>query len=311
MKFDVEKDRELFIGGSDIPIVMGISLYKTRFDLLLEKAGYKEDDFKGNEYTEYGNKLEPKIRDFINSKYNTNYEPDQRIKGDLRGNTDGFNGESILEIKTTSRIHNKLEDYKTYLVQLLFYMQIYEVEKGYLAVYERPADFNEEFIKDRLTVYDVDLNAFKGLLDSINEAIERFRIDLEKVKANPFIAEEDLQPKDIVEIANKLLPLEQRLTEMKRIESEYKELKQKLYEAMNEHNIKSWTTLNGTKITKIDEIKTTEYKVMAFDETAFKSENKELYSKYLKEETKKKSGRKGYCKITLPWMCHFVSKRTD
>ena len=300
MKFDVEKDRELFIGGSDIPIVMGISPYKTRFDLLLEKAGYKEDDFKGNEYTEYGNKLEPKIRDFINSKNNTNYEPDQRIKGDLRGNTDGFNGESILEIKTTSRIHNKLEDYKTYLVQLLFYMQIYEVEKGYLAVYERPVDFNEEFIEDRLTVYDVDLNAFKGLLDSINEAIERFRIDLVKVKSNPFIAEEDLQPKDIVEIANKLLPLEQRLTEMKRIESEYKELKQKLYEAMNEHNIKSWTTLNGTKITKIDEIKTTEYKVMAFDETAFKSENKELYSKYLKEETKKKSGRKGYCKITLP-----------
>ena len=51
---DVTIDRDKYIGGSDIPIIMGISPFKSRFDLLLEKAGYLENDFKGNEYTEYG-----------------------------------------------------------------------------------------------------------------------------------------------------------------------------------------------------------------------------------------------------------------
>ena len=49
---DVTKDRHKYIGGSDIPIIMGISDFKTRFDLLLEKAQLKEDDFEGNVYTE-------------------------------------------------------------------------------------------------------------------------------------------------------------------------------------------------------------------------------------------------------------------
>ena len=49
---DVRIDRNLYIGGSDIPIIMGISPFKKRFDLLLEKAGLKENDFDGNQYTE-------------------------------------------------------------------------------------------------------------------------------------------------------------------------------------------------------------------------------------------------------------------
>ena len=65
----VTVDRDKYIGGSDIPIIMGISSFKTRFDLLLEKAGIKENDFAGNKYTEYGNVMEPKIRNFINEKF--------------------------------------------------------------------------------------------------------------------------------------------------------------------------------------------------------------------------------------------------
>ena len=45
---------------------MGISHFKTRFDLLLEKAQLKENDFDGNEYTKYGDILEPQIREYIN-----------------------------------------------------------------------------------------------------------------------------------------------------------------------------------------------------------------------------------------------------
>ena len=63
---NVKVDRDKYIGGSDIPIMMNISPFKTRWELLQEKAGLVENTFDGNQYTEYGNVLEPKIRDYIN-----------------------------------------------------------------------------------------------------------------------------------------------------------------------------------------------------------------------------------------------------
>ena len=121
-KYDVTIDRDKYIGGSDIPIIMGISPFRKRYDLLLEKAGLAESDFNGNIYTEYGDVLEPKIRDYINNKYGTNYKPSQIINGDLRANTDGLDDSSVLEVKTTSQLHDSVDKYKVYLVQLLFYM---------------------------------------------------------------------------------------------------------------------------------------------------------------------------------------------
>ena len=296
--YDVTVDRELYIGGSDIPIIMNISPFKSRFDLLLEKAGYKENDFTGNEYTEYGNILEPKIREYINETLYKKepFKVDTIIKDDLRGNFDGINKTAILEIKTTSQIHNDINDYKIYLVQLLFYMQLAEKEKGILAVYHRPEDFNEEFDEKRLQIFVVDINNYKKLLEEINIAIDRFRIDLEKVKANPFITEEDLQPKEVIELSNKVLALEIQLQEFKKLEKEYNEMKTKLKIAMQENNIPKWTTPNGTKITLVDDGEDKEIEV--FNEEKFKEENEELYKKYLEKKIKK--GRSGYVKITFP-----------
>ena len=69
MQETVNKDRDKYIGGSDIPVIMNLSPFKSRYDLLLEKAGFKEDEFKGNIYTEYGNTLEPIIREWINTTH--------------------------------------------------------------------------------------------------------------------------------------------------------------------------------------------------------------------------------------------------
>ena len=80
---DVKVDREKYIGGSDIPIIMGISHFKTRFDLLLEKAKLKENDFDGNDYTEYGNTMEPKIRQYINVLFKRDFKEDKLIKDDV------------------------------------------------------------------------------------------------------------------------------------------------------------------------------------------------------------------------------------
>lgn len=190
---DVRTDRNKYIGGSDIPTIMNINPFKKRFDLLLEKADLLENEFDGNIYTEYGNVLEPKIRKYINKLRNTNYIEYKKIDGNIRCHLDGFDNVSVLEIKTTSQIRKKVSSYKKYLVQLLFYMQQTNVEKGLLAVYERPKDFCEEFQEDRLQMFDIDINDYDELLKDINTALKKFIEDLEKIKENPFIEEWELE----------------------------------------------------------------------------------------------------------------------
>lgn len=289
-------DRDKYIGGSDIPIIMGISPFKTRFDLLLEKAGLKDNDFTGNEYTEFGNILEPKIRDFINENREDKFEEGKYIENDIRCHTDGINSEMVLEIKTTSQIHEKVEDYKVYLVQLLFYMEYTKRKHGKLAVYERPDDFNKEFDVKRLTQYDIRLEDFKDLVDKINKAVEQFRIDLAKVKENPFITEEELLPIDLTELSNKVVALENKLAEMKQIEAQAKEFKAQLKDAMENSNIKKWDTPNGVKITLVADGE--DKVVRKFNEQLFKDNNLDLWDEYSEDVVQK--GKTGYVKITLP-----------
>lgn len=292
----VRDERWRYIGGSDISAIMGISPFKTRFQLLQEKARIVEPDFKGNEYTEYGNKLEPLIRDYVNETLNRNFAPDVLIDGDFRFNFDGLDKEhnEILEIKTTSQIHDKLDDYKTYLVQLLPYMRSVGAEKGYLAVYERPEDFDETFNPLQLTIYEVLIGDYSDLLEEIDTQVEMFKRDLKKLRENPFITEEELQPTEVVETANKVLALEQQLESMKQLEKELKSAKAELKRLMQENGVKKWITPNGTKITLVPDGEDTV--ISAFNEKKFAEEKPDIYAEYL--EDKLKAGRSGYVRIT-------------
>ena len=293
MIYDVTIDRDKFIGGSDISAIMGISPFKTRWQLLLEKAGLAKGEFSGNKYTEFGNEIEPQIRDCVNELYFTNFEPSQIIEGDFRGNTDGFNGECVLEIKSTSQIYDCVDDYVIYLVQLLKYMEVNKVEKGILAVYERNEDFVAKFNAERLHIYEISIDPYKHLLDRINAEIDRFRADLKRLKENPLLSEEDFQPNELVALSNEVLALENRMAEFQQIEAEYKAMKDNLYKAMQEHNVKSWQTWNGVRITRVDEVKATVTTVTELDEEALRENDPEIYNKYLKEKQVKTSSRKG------------------
>ena len=304
-EFDVTIDRDLYIGGSDIPVIMGISSFNTRWGLLQEKAGLKENTFTGNRFTEYGNVMEPKIRRYVNGYFNgrmAEFVPNRVIDGDFRAHTDGFNGNCVLEIKTTSNIHNSIDGYKHYLVQLLKYMDVNHVDEGILAVYNRPEDFSEEFDKERLGVYPVKASDYAGLLGEINTELDRFRADLARLKENPLLSEQDFLPpkNELVTLSNKVVSLENQLAAMKAIETECKKAKQALFDEMEKHGVKSWETPNGTKITMVASTPATVQTVTEFDEDAFKAENAGLSGMYLHEVEKKTSARSGYVKITLP-----------
>lgn len=304
---NVKVDRDKYIGGSDIPIIMGISQFKNRFDLLLEKAGLKENTFDGNEYTEYGNVMEPKIREYVNKQLGKTFVEGKHTDGDIRCHTDGEDYTSILEIKTTSQTHETVDDYKVYLVQLLFYMEHTDRKAGILAVYHRPDDFNEEFDENRLQLFTIRIENYTELLEKINKAVEQFREDLKKVKENPFVTEEELLPVDLTELSNKVLEFENRLVEYKKIEEEAKKAKAQLKMAMENQGLKKWETPNGTKITLVEDTPDKEVEVEYYDEEKFIAENAELneayhntLEKYKETKIEIKKGKSGYVKITLP-----------
>ena len=298
MEYDVTINRDKYIGGSDISILMGLSKFKTRYQLLLEKAGISKDAFGGNVYTEYGNVMESKIRAYINETYKVEYLVDQLIKDDMRANFDGLTDNSVLEIKTTSQIYDYAHEYKHYLVQLLFYMNLSKRNHGILAVYERPEGFNEEFEKDRLQVFEINIGDYDWLLDEIEVEVDNFRADLARIKENPLLSEEDFQPNELVTLSRQVLSFERRLAEYKTLEQEYKDMKQKLFDAMAKHDIKSWQTIGGVRITRVDRTEATAKIVKELNVDLLKVEQPEIYENYLEEKIKKTSGRSGYVKIT-------------
>ena len=311
MQDTVTKDRHKYIGGSDIPIIMGISSFKSRYDLLLEKAQLKDNDFNGNQYTEYGTLMEPKIRDYINDTYEVDFKEgkhlktydginDNNIPVNIRIHTDGETEDTILEIKTTSQIKDSLDQYKAYLVQLLFYMGVSNKTYGTLAIYERPEDLDTEFNKDNLIIYHIKAEDYKTLIEEILNSVATFTEDLEKLKDNPFLTEEDLIPKDISGLANHIAQLEERLASYKKIETQIKDEKEQLRQAMIDNNVKSWETPNHIKVTLVADIPEKTETKEVFNEDKLKEEQPEIYINYVETKEVTKRGRKGFVKITLP-----------
>lgn len=313
---DVTVNRHKYIGGSDVPIIMGISPFKKRYKLLLEKAQIEVSEFTGNKFTDYGNKLEPLIRDYINTVLKRNFLETKIVEeGEIIGfryHSDGDDEKEkeLLEIKTTSVIHEEVTGYKSYLVQLLSGMIKKGYKKGVLAVYKRPADFDATFNEDYLTIYHIDINDYKELCDEIIAAMDKFRVDLELVLQeyewnDRVIPEAELMGGEIAVLANKITLFEDKLVEMKLVEKQIKEFKTQLKLSMEKEGIKSFQTPNKTKITLVEDKKDEEIEVEVLDTEKWTVKNETLINEYeeskkefIKTEMKTKKGRAGHVKIT-------------
>lgn len=300
-EFDVSIDRDKYIGGSDIPAILGISKFVSRWQLLLQKAGLEERSFAGNRFTEYGHIIEPQIRNYINVIYKTNFVPNRVINGDIRYHSDGFNGEKVLEVKSTSDIYSSVDGYKVYLVQLLKGMEENGVEEGILAVYHRPEDLNPVFDPQRLQIFGVVKDDYRNLLNHVNREIDKFRADLKRLKENPLLSEQDFLPigNGLIALSNKVVQFENQLAAMKEIENQLKEAKKALYHEMLKHDVKSWTSPNGTKITRVDEVPGKTKKVAELDVESFKRECPATFERYCRMVEKKTNGKAGFVRITM------------
>lgn len=304
-------DRDKYIGGSEIASILNISPFKTRWELLQEKAGILKSEFSGNVYTRYGDVMEEKIRNYINKDLKEPFKEDTTIVEheiiNFRCNHDGLNSDTNLEIKTTSQVHENLVDYKYYVVQLLWGMILAKRPKGVLAVYDRPEDFNEEFDEKRLQIFEITIMDFTGWVQEIIEETEKFIVELAKLKENPFLSEVELLPQDIQTRVNALQRMEEQIAFAKKIQEKYEEEKEKLLQEMKKLDKTSIETPNGTKITLVKGKPDEEVEEEYYDESKFALENAELWNKYhdvleLYKETKKviKKGRKDSLRITIP-----------
>lgn len=198
MNLNVVKDREKYIGASDLPTILGYNKHygKTIIQFAKEKLKLVPSTFSGNQYTRYGQIMEPKVRDYINQMFDTNFVEDTIIDETrkLRGNCDGIDKQKglLLEVKTFS---TKLKvDY--YTPQCQMYMELFNINECWLVGYDRPSNFytgvdyslekddiffNSEFDASRIKIYkllrnktqwdkiEIEINKFKYLLDCLKE----------------------------------------------------------------------------------------------------------------------------------------------
>lgn len=287
---NVTTKRNVYVGGSDVPTILGINQYKSQFELAQEKTGIKPNDFKGNEYTAFGNALEPQIRDYINAVNQTNFIVDTQVDKNhkIRSNVDGvdYDHNLLLEIKT----HGKNPNLKVYEVQMQLYMYQLGLEAGWLALYQRPDNFDVEFDADNLQIKEVERN--EALIQHILDAIETFWIRCEYLKENPEMDEieymthgtdMDIAISQLNAITPQLLNLKQQIKDLEAIE---KKAKDTLYDKMTENDIKKLET-PWLIVTRVLPSKTTR-----FDSKTFKADHPDMYENYTTQ-----SERKGYVKF--------------
>ena len=308
---NVTVDRHKYVGGSDLPSILGLNAkYGTSiFEFAKEKAGILPNTFKGNQFTKYGQKMEPVIRDYINSIYGVNYKEDTIIdsKRSYRGNTDGIDRDAdipILEVKT----FGEELDVDYYKAQCQFYMETFNQDACLLVGYKRPADFytgvdyelenddsyfNLEFDENNIVTHTIYRDP--KLWAKIEERIIAFKKAVEKLRKNHDMTEAEFNKifygTDVIKASNKVARLETRLLKFKEIEKQHKQVKEDLYKLFEEKGILSFDT--GTM--KITKVAPTSYDTVSIDTAKLKEENEKIYNKY---KVTKTTNKKGYILIT-------------
>jgi putative phage-type endonuclease len=143
------REKQKGIGGSDVATILGLNPYKSAFTLWLEKTGQIAPPVINNEYVEWGNILEPVIREkFARETGFEVFENPYVLQHDeydfMVANIDGevidpaYGGEhGVLEIKTAGdRMRADWEEGPPnhYMLQIQHYLAVLGYNYAYVAV---------------------------------------------------------------------------------------------------------------------------------------------------------------------------------
>jgi putative phage-type endonuclease len=155
-------ERKLGIGGSDMPIIMGLSSYKTPYQLYLEKSEIVVSPDETSQYQYWGSILEGVIRDEFSKRNNVKVEtPDTIVHPNydfIRANIDGYIPEwnAVLEVKCASSFASKQWGDEgsdiipmQYLVQVAHYCSVTNSDSAHIAVLIGGNDYREyKYVRD-------------------------------------------------------------------------------------------------------------------------------------------------------------------
>lgn len=278
---NVTEKRTQYVGGSDVPVILGLSKYKTQFELAKEKAGIVQPDKSSNPYIQFGNKMEPLIRDYINTMNSLNFHPDTFINKDdmIRSNVDGIDLENkmLLEIKT----HGANPTERVYEAQMQMYFHQTDCDYGWLAMYHRPKNFDLKFDRKNLVIKEIERD--QGYIEKILDSIETFWIRVEYLKEKTDMTEQEYYSigNDIDKLVARVERFELQMLEFeekaKLIKAQQKDFREQLYQKMEENDIKKIDT-GDLVITRV--LPTTRKSI---DSTKLKKEKPDIYDQYLKE----------------------------
>jgi putative phage-type endonuclease len=156
------QQRKLGIGGSDMPIILGLSNYKTPYQLYVEKKGLSDSSEEMSQLQYWGNRLENIIREEFEIRNKVTVEvPDTLVHpfyDFMRANIDGYIKEwdSVLEVKCSSQyMANEWgedgSDYipMAYLVQVAHYCSVINASFAHIAVLIGGHDYRQyKYVRD-------------------------------------------------------------------------------------------------------------------------------------------------------------------
>lgn len=288
------REKQKGIGGSDVATILGLNPYKSVFTLWLEKTGQIEPPVLNNEYIEWGNILEPVIREKFAKETGFEVEENHWVMlhdqhDFMVANVDGevtdpqFGGEKgVLEIKTAGeRMRDQWENGPPnhYMLQLQHYLAVLDYSYGYVAVLIGGNTFKYYLVERDDYVIDNIIQAEAEFMEMVENGvapeISGHASDSDYLaSAFPEDNGEIGELSDILEVyAKQYFNLQE---QMKILQEEADYLKNLIKYEMKDF-----------RILKSDDIRVNmpTIKKVSFDAKQFEKDHPELYQKYKNKET--------------------------
>lgn len=287
------RQSEKRIGGSDVAVILGMNKYKSAFMLWLEKTGQVEPKPIENEYVEWGNLLEPVIREKFKKEtgfkvFQNNFVLQHDDHEFMIANVDGevidpaFDGaRGILEIKTASERFKK--DWEEgcpnhYMLQIQHYLAVTGYGYAYVAVLIAGNHFKYYLILRDDYIIDKIITAERDFVHMVENNIAP---DISHSSAeSKWLSEQFPQATDESELDEDLeawaLECEHALNEIKKWQEIADTLKNRIKLAA-----KDFKTLTG----KFIRVHMPTVKKVSFDTKAFAADHPDLFEKYKTKES--------------------------
>lgn len=225
------------IGGSDLPIILGISNYKTPYQLYLEKKGLIETSVEQTPLQYWGSQLEVLIRKEFRKRNKVKVEtPKESIPHPfynfLRGNLDGFipKWNAVFEAKCSHQFMGQSwgEDGTDvipmeYLVQVATYCSIKNADEAKIAVLIGGNDYREFTYKRDLELESTIIDAAANFWNAIQNETPppaTAMVDLKLMFPSHSPSKSLTINKDIEEHLTKFKEVKNTIKELKHIEEQ-------------------------------------------------------------------------------------------